>query len=97
MTDASVELCKTWISQAPRRGTSSRQSRPLPRSLGQNGAERAIAPRLWRRAAYLLNEQLMLVDTGNRDPIGRDPGRIAAVAKKAGVTRIDYLLITHYH
>jgi beta-lactamase superfamily II metal-dependent hydrolase len=41
--------------------------------------------------------ETMLVDKGNRDPIGRDPGRIAAVAKKAGVARIDYLLITHYH
>jgi beta-lactamase superfamily II metal-dependent hydrolase len=41
--------------------------------------------------------QTMLVDTGNLEPRGRDPGRIAAVAKKAGVTRIDYLLITHYH
>jgi beta-lactamase superfamily II metal-dependent hydrolase len=41
--------------------------------------------------------QTMLVDTGNRDPIGRDAGRIAAVAKKAGVDHIDYLLITHYH
>ena len=41
--------------------------------------------------------QTLLVDTGNRDPKGRDPGRIAAVAKQAGVSRIDYLLITHYH
>jgi competence protein ComEC len=41
--------------------------------------------------------QTMLVDTGNRDPKGRDPGRIAAVARKAGVKRIDYLVITHYH
>jgi len=38
--------------------------------------------------------QSMLVDTGPGD---RDPGRIAAVAKTAGVARIDYLLITHYH
>jgi competence protein ComEC len=41
--------------------------------------------------------QTMLVDTGNLDPPGRDPHRIAAVAAKAGVKRIDYLLITHYH
>lgn len=41
--------------------------------------------------------QTMLVDTGNLNPKGRDPGRIAAVAKQAGVNRIDYLLITHYH
>jgi beta-lactamase superfamily II metal-dependent hydrolase len=41
--------------------------------------------------------QTMLVDTGNLSPAGRDPERIAAVARKAGVKRIDYLLITHYH
>jgi beta-lactamase superfamily II metal-dependent hydrolase len=41
--------------------------------------------------------QTMLVDTGNLNPKGRDPGRIAAVAKQAGVEHIDYLLITHYH
>lgn len=41
--------------------------------------------------------QTMLVDTGNLDPPGRDARRIAAVAQKAGVKRIDYLLITHYH
>jgi len=41
--------------------------------------------------------QTMLVDTGNVAPKGRDPRRIAAVAGKAGVNRIDYLLITHYH
>jgi len=39
----------------------------------------------------------MLVDTGNLEPKGRDPARIAAVAKRAGVDHIDYLLITHYH
>lgn len=37
----------------------------------------------------------MLVDTGN--PGGRDADRIAAVCKLAGVTRIDNLVITHYH
>jgi beta-lactamase superfamily II metal-dependent hydrolase len=41
--------------------------------------------------------QTMLVDTGNLEPKGRDPARIAAVAKRAGVDHIDYLLITHYH
>lgn len=41
--------------------------------------------------------QSMLVDTGNRDPRGRDARRIAEVARRAGVTRIDFLLITHYH
>lgn len=37
----------------------------------------------------------LLVDTGN--PGARDPGRIAAAAKDAGITKIDYLVITHYH
>ena len=41
--------------------------------------------------------QTMLVDTGNLQPLGRDAMRIAAVARVAGVNRIDYLLITHYH
>jgi competence protein ComEC len=39
--------------------------------------------------------QSMLVDTGF--PGERDATRIAAAAKDAGVTKIDYLLITHYH
>jgi beta-lactamase superfamily II metal-dependent hydrolase len=41
--------------------------------------------------------QTMLVDAGNLEPLGRDAVRIAAVARVAGVKRIDYLLITHYH
>jgi competence protein ComEC len=39
--------------------------------------------------------QSLLVDTGWGG--GRDAGRIAAVAKMAGVTQIDYLVLTHYH
>lgn len=39
----------------------------------------------------------MLVDTGWPDSNGRDADRIASVAKQAGVTRIDYLVITHFH
>jgi len=39
--------------------------------------------------------QSMLVDTGF--PGERDATRIAAAAKDAGVSKIDYLLITHYH
>ena len=37
----------------------------------------------------------LLVDTGN--PGTRDPGRIVTAAKDAGISRIDYLVITHYH
>jgi beta-lactamase superfamily II metal-dependent hydrolase len=41
--------------------------------------------------------QSLLVDTGWADENGRDAGRIVSAAKLAGVKRIDYLLITHYH
>jgi len=52
--------------------------------------------------------QTLLVDAGyagnggsnaaGTDPArARDPQRILEVAKRAGVTRIDYLLVTHYH
>ena len=39
--------------------------------------------------------QSLLVDTGW--PGARDAGRITSVAKMAGVSRIDYLVLTHYH
>jgi beta-lactamase superfamily II metal-dependent hydrolase len=39
----------------------------------------------------------MLIDTGWAGFNHRDAERIAAAAKAAGVKRIDYLLITHYH
>ncbi|MGC2401010.1 MAG: MBL fold metallo-hydrolase [Acidobacteriaceae bacterium] len=39
----------------------------------------------------------LLIDTGWPDHDGRDANRIAAAAKIAGVTRIDYLLLTHFH
>ena len=39
--------------------------------------------------------QSLLVDTGWAGP--RDAGRIASVAKLAGVSQIDYLVLTHYH
>ncbi|HKD07173.1 MAG TPA: MBL fold metallo-hydrolase [Bryobacteraceae bacterium] len=39
----------------------------------------------------------VLVDTGWAGFNGRDADRIAAVAKQAGVSQIDYLLITHFH
>jgi beta-lactamase superfamily II metal-dependent hydrolase len=41
--------------------------------------------------------QSMLVDTGFPGNAGRDATRIANVAKKAGVKKIDYLVITHHH
>ena len=41
--------------------------------------------------------QSLLIDTGWPDLNGRDADRIVAAAKKAGVTKIDYVLITHFH
>jgi beta-lactamase superfamily II metal-dependent hydrolase len=39
----------------------------------------------------------MLIDTGYAGYGNRDANRIVAAAASAGVTRIDYLVITHYH
>ena len=39
----------------------------------------------------------MLVDTGWPGFDGRDADRIAAAAAAAGVSRIDYLIVTHFH
>jgi competence protein ComEC len=39
----------------------------------------------------------LLVDTGWPGNNGRDADRIQAAMKDAGITRIDHLLITHYH
>ena len=41
--------------------------------------------------------QSVLIDTGFPENNGRDANRIAAAAKLAGVTAIDYLIVTHYH
>jgi len=41
--------------------------------------------------------QSVLIDTGWAGFNGRDADRIAATAKEAGVSQIDYLLITHFH
>jgi competence protein ComEC len=42
-------------------------------------------------------KESLLVDTGWDGNGGRDADRIVAAAKKAGVNRIDYVLITHFH
>jgi beta-lactamase superfamily II metal-dependent hydrolase len=39
----------------------------------------------------------MLIDAGYAGYNNRDANRIAAAAKAAGITRIDYLVVTHYH
>jgi len=41
--------------------------------------------------------QSLLIDTGYAGNSGRDADRIAEAAKRAGVKRIDVLLITHHH
>src|SRR5512133_2860053 len=41
--------------------------------------------------------QSLLIDTGFPGFDGRDANRIVAAAKAAALTRIDYVLITHYH
>lgn len=43
------------------------------------------------------NKQSLLVDAGWPGFDGRDAKRIVDAAKKAGLTKIDYLAITHYH
>ncbi|MGA2628997.1 MAG: MBL fold metallo-hydrolase [Terriglobia bacterium] len=39
----------------------------------------------------------LLIDTGWPDFEGRDAKRIVAAARAAGVKRLDYVLVTHYH
>lgn len=41
--------------------------------------------------------QSLLIDTGWPDTDGRDAGRIVAAAAKAGISKIDFVLITHFH
>ncbi len=41
--------------------------------------------------------QSMLIDTGWPGFDGRDAGRIISAAKAAGIDRIDYVLVTHFH
>ncbi|HVT98244.1 MAG TPA: MBL fold metallo-hydrolase [Acidobacteriaceae bacterium] len=43
------------------------------------------------------DQHSLLIDTGWPGHEGRDADRIAAAAKKAGLTRIDFVLLTHYH
>src|SRR6201994_4591311 len=41
--------------------------------------------------------QSLLIDTGWPDNDGRDADRIIAATKAAGISKIDYVLLTHYH
>src|SRR5271166_5607962 len=41
--------------------------------------------------------QSLLIDTGWPANEGRDADRIVAAAKLAGLSKIDYVLITHFH
>ena len=42
-------------------------------------------------------EQSLLIDTGWPGNDDRDANRIVAAARKAGLSKIDYVLITHFH
>src|SRR5688500_231381 len=39
----------------------------------------------------------MLIDTGHPGNDDRDLNRVLATIKQAGLTKLDYLLVTHYH
>jgi beta-lactamase superfamily II metal-dependent hydrolase len=39
----------------------------------------------------------VLIDTGSLGPADRDPKRIFAAANDAGLSKIDYLVTTHFH
>src|SRR5438309_9697680 len=41
-------------------------------------------------------KQSLLIDTGWSGNEGRDADRIVAAAKQAGISNIDYVLITHF-
>src|SRR5246500_3160276 len=41
--------------------------------------------------------QSLLIDTGWPGFAGRDADRIVAAAKNAGLAKIDFVLLTHYH
>jgi competence protein ComEC len=41
--------------------------------------------------------QSLLIDTGWPGNAGRDADRIGVAAKKAGLSKIDFVLLTHYH
>src|SRR5580698_537636 len=41
--------------------------------------------------------QSLLIDTGWPGNAGRDADRIVAATKKAGLSKIDFVLLTHYH
>jgi competence protein ComEC len=47
-----------------------------------------------RRFTCRRRGESLLIDAGSAG--GRDPGRILATAKEAGLTQIDYLIVTHY-
>jgi len=77
------------------------------RMIGQGGLGRASSGKL---KVYFVDveggqstlfvtpgRESLLIDTGWPGNNGRDADRIAAVAKDAGLTKIDYVLLTHYH
>jgi competence protein ComEC len=43
------------------------------------------------------SKQSLLIDTGWPENSGRDANRIVAAARSAGLSKLDYVLITHFH
>jgi len=41
--------------------------------------------------------QSLLIDTGWPENSNRDADRIVAAAKSAGISKLDFVLLTHYH
>ena len=75
---------------------------PRPAALAQSGPAKALAIYLidveGGNATLFVSPsgESLLIDAGNPSN-GRDADRIAAAAKDAGVSRIDHLIVTHFH
>jgi competence protein ComEC len=50
-----------------------------------------------RRCSIRQPARSLLIDTGWPGNDGRDADRIVAAARKAGVSKIDFVLVTHFH
>jgi beta-lactamase superfamily II metal-dependent hydrolase len=78
----SIVVCGAWLS------AQSKERRPLEIYVVDVEGSKAD---LWITPAG----QTLLIDTGTGG--GRDVGRILEVMKATGVTKLDYLITTHYH
>lgn len=79
-------------------------------AMANSGAAKAVATDSGRLQIYFVDveggqatlfvtpqKESLLIDTGWPDNEGRDADRILAAAKQAGLSKIDYVLLTHYH